>query len=150
MTIVHTIRFIVFTILLYPIVTGCNSKPTFSERLSEQVSHGKGHSILLSELATMDWDSVYIFGPYTSFDDILEKTGYDAQNSSEKTNKVSYISEGECLLLFMKVQKVVREERVRRSIADFSNVLGLYARSQAVFRLQTNGYEKWPYLIKQN
>jgi len=74
-------------------------------------------SITLDDYASVEWETVHVFGPYTTPDAITESLGFDW--ISPRSNAMQS-SDMNSLPVFVKGGTVVAEELVPRSVADFS------------------------------
>jgi hypothetical protein len=95
-------------------------------------------TVSISSITDFQWDTLFIFGPYTSVDAIHAKLGYKwseaAQTQIEWSDRFN-------LLVFTKDGKVVRYFKLPRGIGDFPDSTGgrVFPRGQDEFVVLPQG-----------
>jgi len=75
--------------------------------------------VSVSSVTRFQWEKLFIFGPYTSVDQIHAQLGYrwaEAQGTHIDSSETFY------LLVFTKAGKVVQHYKFPRSLGDFENL----------------------------
>jgi hypothetical protein len=103
------------------VLIGCQQssyESNFNRSLGDALSVAvrKGSLVDLKDISEFDWDSVFIFPPYTSQSEINQALGYEWKDS-QKTG----ISSDDTinLMVFVEGGEVKRYCRVSRKVADF-------------------------------
>lgn len=89
----------------------------------------------LKELTNFEWDTVFIFPPYTSFNKInsLTKTNWDGLKKTSIDDDDEF-----CLLLFKNNGELVKYLMQPRGMGDFSRIgISSFDRKNAVFDITT-------------
>lgn len=125
------------------LATGCDSRlvpaVSVSDALEDAIEHASdGTRIDLAGLADFEWDDFVVLGPYTTREGVdralgFAWPGFDAWGLE--------LSDSFSLLVFLQGESVVRVDRHRRCVPDFSpEVLGRrIPRSDASFNLVRRG-----------
>lgn len=121
-------RFLTVGFLL--VFVGCAEKP-----IRPLVSSPLAHAVRTQEIIDLaavtdfDWDTVYIFPPYTPASEVKKKVGRFVPSSIEASDSV-------VLLVFLHRGRVVRFADFERQIGDLSSASGTdgIPRSKAKFR----------------
>lgn len=95
-------------------------------------------SVRISDSTDFEWDQLYIFPPYSLFDDMEKMVG----SGLSRTNALLGISvdEGFCYFVFLKEGTVVKAVYVHRFPGDFSSVkIGPHSPETARFEAHLNG-----------
>ena len=103
----------------------------------EQVKNGELPCADLTTLTDAEWDTIYVFGPYTSEEWINESL-----ETKWKFSKYILIETNEniTLLLFTKDKNVVAFIELSRGIADFAHLSGeVYNSDNACFSVDEEG-----------
>jgi len=88
------------------------------QRAAEAALHSNERIVDISAVTDFEWDTMYVFGPYTPVETIDSQLGFDWPGA-EKTH--IYSSDTFYLLVFVKNQKVVKYFKVPRTIGDFQD-----------------------------
>ena len=124
---------ICLSILLFTSSCG-NEKKTFENKLSNAITKSSNDysRFKMLDLTDFDWDGLFIFGPYTSQDDIEKALGYKWKSAS-KTGIES--NDGCCLIIFTKAKRVVQYLMYPRKDGDFSSIssTNMISPEEAVF-----------------
>ena len=126
-------RLRIVAFLFLATLTACAQNAPVSEAIRKQVAEGT--SIKIAELTKFDWDTFYVFSPYTTKDAVCARLRPMLPEC--QTTVLADVDEGTYLLAFSKNGRVVHHELYRRGKADFcqmSCVLEL-SRNQAVFKV---------------
>ena len=94
---------------------GCTSRTSISEGVSEAIR--KGETVDLAKLAHFEWDSAYVFSPYSAREQVcseLPPSWSDCRSTLPK-----YIGEGDFLTVFVKDGLVVHQELHSRRNGDY-------------------------------
>ena len=107
------------------------------EAAFEQVKNGEIPCADLATLTDAEWDTLYVFGPYTTKEKIDETLGkawkYTQYTSIDIDDSIT-------LLLFTKDQDVVAFTELSRGIADFAYLSGeVYGSDNACFSVDETG-----------
>jgi len=130
------------------LLLGCEkvtSGGPFIRNLVEEAEKGSNNApIKFSELTDFDWDTVFVYGPYSSLEEINKKHGTDFWSILEP----GYLDEGHCIYIFEKEKKTVRTFKPSRQGLDCSEIVnqGAFSKENAIFEVRYHGdhrYLKW-------
>jgi hypothetical protein len=114
------------------------------QRIASEVERGEGTQLDLAELTSFSWSRLYVFAPHTTEETMAEALGFVWSGASavglEERDDVS-------LLVFVEDGAVAGHLAHRREQGDFADAArpGVYARAEAVFRVQQEG--EWQRLV---
>lgn len=112
-----------------------------SRALDKQLQRGPGAVIDFTEVAPFPWDRLYIFGPYTTDEEIHRCLGFRWQGVWWTSIRES---DGVNLVVFRRGEKVAHwfeYPRHRGELGDLTKPRG-YARGEARFRVQVLSAER--------
>lgn len=118
--------------------------PVLSERINEVIVNQE--ELKLGELTNFEWDSVFVFPPYTSFNEVRSEVKCD-WNELEGTN----IDRDDmiCLLLFKNKGILNRYLLHSRAKGDFSRIkITAFSKESAIFKVRAKkrSASNWYYL----
>lgn len=132
-----------------------NCYPDFKLKLIDTIKENDQFN--MSRITKFDWDTMYIFSPYTSKEE-MERTIGTAWTTAE--SYIGYIVDRYFLgiypleddslesLVFVKAGKVICDCTFYRSMGDFTKIEAIIKKHEADFIVERN-YENIP-VIKQN
>jgi hypothetical protein len=144
----NTRLFLAFAIMVF---VSCNSRDkdkttdiTEGFNIDLQTIIHSGDSIMsISKVVPSNWESVYIFQPYTPSKQVNNTLGIDWLSKSFNIS----IDDTFCLLVFVLDRQVVAYAKVSRSNGDFMRVkeMGPFKRSESQFVLRSEpfGNQTW-------
>lgn len=98
----------------------------------------------LAALASFDWESAFVFGPYATQDDVNAALGFNWQTQVVRDLSAS---DRDCLLVFVNNKRVAGCSRIARKTCDFSQIAGdsgrHFSRSDAVFEVEIEKSDSW-------
>jgi hypothetical protein len=119
----------------------------FKENVDVLLANEKDSVLHIGELTSFEWDSLYIFRPYTPLNEINEKMGFKWTDS--RATQINQ-SDDFNLLLFIKNNQVVNFVELPRNYGDFSRLVssGPYIKNEASFYVKRSlfGGQDWIFL----
>jgi hypothetical protein len=111
--------------------------------------NGEDSVLNISKITSFEWDSLYIFKPYTPLDTIKKQIGFEWEGlESALVNQ----SDNFNLLLFIKAKQVVSFVQLPRNYGDFARITtsGPCVKSGSAFYVRKDffGSQNWIYLYE--
>jgi hypothetical protein len=134
-TITKFIRYLIFAWALSCLLFSCSNND-FSSALTKAVEAGRGATIAFRDLTSFEWDTVYVYGPYQSLEQINKKHGTTLKASSLYGS--DWVPEGDCLYIFTLHGKAVQSAFHPRYLGSCVDIVdpGLYSKEAAVFEVE--------------
>ena len=103
----------------------------------EQFENSDTACVDFVQIIEFDWDTMFVFGPYTTEEKINDTIGQEwqfaKQTSIDENDSIT-------LIIFTKVQKVTTFMEVSRSVADFASLSGeVYSSDNVCFSVDEEG-----------
>ena len=113
-------------------------EPSWASSLQKAIKKNPEQAISLADHAQFDWDTVYIFGPYTDRGLVDKELG--AGTWAELGTEIE-LSDNVVLFVFREGQEVVENHDFRRSHGDFTTCLAAagLTRQAARFAVKNKG-----------
>jgi len=107
-------------------------------RIAAEVSKGTGTVLRMADVAEFEWDTLYVFGPYSTRSSIASRVGFEWPQADRTGIREN---EGIALLLFVRKGEVVRYVIQPRDQGDFANVRDStgFGTDNAVFTVRPRG-----------
>jgi hypothetical protein len=99
-------------------VLGCNRNKGATHRIDTQVRAG-ATEVNLEQLADFDWDTLFVFGPYTYPEGMCKDIGFSSRECSAASLKD--VDEGDFLLVFLKDRTITDRETFSRVKGNFDH-----------------------------
>ncbi len=119
----RVVSVLVLVAVLAPMISGCGTREVpdaaLSDRIAAKAEAGTGTVIDLATIADFEWESLYIFGPYTPVDEIDRALGFRWNDA--RYTRIDML-DGIALLVFVKGDEVVRYVEHPRNRGDFATV----------------------------
>ncbi len=114
-------------------VAACGRGTPVSDAIAQQSVDGA--TIRVASVTAFDWDSFYVFSPYTSGADICARLGDKLSDCMRKTP--GSVGEGQYFLAFALGNSIVHFEPYRRGDGDFceAGCALVLSKAQAVFKV---------------
>jgi len=131
-------------ILLATLFVACTSQVGLSSRIEAELVNSNWYGIDLKEVATFEWESVCIIGPYATQEHQNKILGF-------KSKLLSSTDDGVSVLAFIRNNKVTKYIKHPRNRGDFLGASDTcFNREGAVFIREPNETGDWVTLVVKN
>lgn len=138
MKVAYQMGFLAFAVLVFTSSSGCNCRrdvPDAFNRLAQTSLQRTNPVVSFERVTSFEWDSVFIFRPYTTVANIKQQIGYDW--GAAKDTGID-MSDSFHLVVFVENGKVVKHLQFNRSLGDFHDLKSgnMFRRGADKFRVQ--------------